>query len=271
MGNYQHFITTTYNVPANNWQKTRDGQKALSNEWFKDRIVIFRKYCLPSFKNQYSKNFQWLVFFDVNTPDFYKTEIEKIRNEFPVFNPFFVANMDEKKVRLLQEVKNLINKDTEFIITTDIDNDDILHKDFVKTVQENFKPVHNLAIDLRRGLQLTKTSETEAFITDYYAAGNPFVSVVENVSKEIKTCAGYFHNDTRNFENIQVYDKKPMFMQFIHGFNMMNTTSDFKRFSNIDQDDFGIPREYQFKISGMKTGIYNAKRAIKLLKKRFLK
>ena len=109
MPKFQHFITTTFNVPAENWNKTRDGKTALSEEWFLDRIELFDKYCLPSFKNQSEKNFEWLVFFDKKTPDFYKQRIKEIENEFTIFKPFFVSDIEEKKEQLPIQIKKRLN------------------------------------------------------------------------------------------------------------------------------------------------------------------
>lgn len=62
---YEHFVITKFNLrkycicieDINDWI-----------EWTRDRIFLFKTYCLPSFLNQTNKNFTWLIYFDKNTP-----------------------------------------------------------------------------------------------------------------------------------------------------------------------------------------------------------
>jgi len=264
--NFTHIITTSFNVPSVSWKQTRDGKNTLTDEWFTDRIDIFDKYCLPSFKNQTSKNFIWIVFFDVNTPDFYKARIQEIQMELPNFRPYFVIDHDEKKVRLLEIIPEYTGN-SEFLISTDVDNDDILHREYVETIQHLFQPKDNLVIDLRRGLQLTKKSGNKAFITEYYSVANPFVSLVEDI-RNFKTVTHYFHHKYRDFKDTAVFDKKSLYIQFIHQNNLMNKTFDNKRFSKIDLNEYGIKPEHHFKISFSETLIYNIKRYFSLLNKK---
>ncbi len=264
--NFTHIITTSFNVPSDNWKKTRGGKSTLTNEWFLDRIDIFDKYCLPSFKNQTNKNFSWIVFFDINTPDFYIGRIKEIEKELPNFKPYFVNDHHEKKIKFLEIIPEYIGN-SEFLITTDIDNDDILHKEYVKTIQSLFKPVDNLVIDLRRGLQLTRKTDHEAFITEYYSAANPFVSLIESV-KNFKTVTHHYHHQYRNFKDITVFDQKALYIQFIHQNNLMNETFSNKRFSKINFAEFGILPENYFKISFRETFMYNMRRYFSFLTKK---
>lgn len=263
---FTHIITTSFNVPSTNWKQTRDGKNTLTNEWFMDRIDIFDKYCLPSFKNQTNKNFSWIVFFDINTPGFYKERIKEIEKELPNFKPYFVNDLDEKKVRFLEIIPEY-TKNSDYVITTDVDNDDILHREYVETIQSLFKPIDNLVIDLRRGLQLTRKSGNEAFITEYYSAANPFVSLVESV-KDFKTVTHYFHHKYRDFKDIAVFDDKALFIQFIHRNNLMNETFNNKRFSKIDFNEYGIEQKNHFKISFSETLMYNLKRYLNFIIKK---
>lgn len=264
--NFTHIITTSFNVPSQGWQQTREGKNTLTDEWFLDRINIFDKYCLPSFKNQTSKNFSWIVFFDINTPDFYKGRIKEIQQEFPNFKPYFVTDLDEKKSKFLEIIPEYFGN-AQFLITTDVDNDDILHKEYVATIQKLYQPVDNLVIDLRRGLQLTRKSDQKAFITEYYSAANPFVSLVESTIN-FKTVTHYFHHKYRDFKNITVYDQKALYIQFIHQNNLMNETFNNKRFSKINFEEFGIQPENYFKISFIETFLYNIKRYFSFLTKK---
>lgn len=260
---FTHIITTSFNVPSVSWKQTRDGKNTLTNEWFMDRIDIFDKYCLPSFKNQTNKNFWWIVFFDVNTPEFYKERIKEIEKEFPTFRPYFVNDLEEKKLKF-PEIIPEYTAGSSYLITTDVDNDDMLHREYVDTIHRLFQPVNNLVIDLRRGLQLTRTSGNEAFITEYYSVANPFVSLVESV-QDFKTVTHHFHHQYRDFKDIAIFDEKPLYIQFIHQNNLANKTFNNKRFYNISFNDYGLKGENHFKISLFKTLTYNLKRYLNFI------
>ena len=106
-------------------------------------------------------------------------EIEKIEKEFSLFQPVFVQNFEDMQSKALEIIPTFFQDETQFLISTDLDNDDLLHREFIETVQEKFEPKHDLVIDLKRGLQLTKTSESNAFINVFYMVANPFISLVE--------------------------------------------------------------------------------------------
>lgn len=176
MAEFEHIISTRFNVPTERWITTSEGKMALTGEWLKDRFDIFEKYCFPSFKNQTLKDFIWLVFFDIETPEIYKNRINQYQIELGNFKPIFVRDFEEMREKLISETRKSASP---FIISSDIDNDDWLHKDFVLHTQKLFSPLHNLVIELRRGYQLTKISEKKAVINELYAVANPFLSLVE--------------------------------------------------------------------------------------------
>lgn len=266
MHHYKHIITTRFNVPTSIWTVTREGAKPLSEEWLKDRFEIFQKYCLPSFKNQSNKNFMWLVFFDVNTPEKYRSEIEKMQKELSLFQPIFVQNFEEMHRKALEIIPTFFEDNTQFLISTDIDNDDLLHRDFVATVQQKFEPKNDFVIDLKRGLQLTKIAEKKAFINVFYMAANPFVSLVED-KNNFGTVMKEEHLKYRNYKNYTCDDLEPRFIQYIHTYNLVNNSKEnAERVSNLDFSDYGIAKENEFKISNSGALIYNFKRKWRLLR-----
>lgn len=270
MNNFIHVITTRFNVPTKVWTVTRDGQKPLSDAWLKDRFEIFRKYCLPSFKNQENQNFIWLVFFDTQTPQNYLDEIEGIQKDFPKFQPVFVNDFDEMYTMALKTISTHFSPETEYLISTDIDNDDLLHKNFISEIQRLFQPKHNFVIDLIRGLQLTKTLGNKAVANDFYMIANPFISLVENIS-DFGTVMKDKHLSYRNYPDYTYFDAEPRFIQFIHANNLVNETVNSKKISNIDFTDYGIASENHFKISALDANLSNFKRKFKLLGKLLIK
>lgn len=270
MSSYIHFITTRFNVRTENWHQTRTGELPLSEEWHEHRFKIFQEYTLPSFKNQKNKNFIWLVFFDAETSPKYRQIIESIKQDFSNFHPVFVKDGAEINTSISSTFSKYYSSRTEFVISTDIDNDDILHEEFVAVIQQNFKPIHNLVIDLRRGFQLSLLANNKSLLTEFYGVANPFVSIVEKAENP-KTIMNEKHPNFKYYENIAVYDSKPLFIQLIHHFNLLNNTQQNKALYSGNFKEFGFNGKETIAISVKKTLIHNLKRIPGLVSKRFKK
>ncbi|MBH1959024.1 MAG: hypothetical protein I8H68_02820 [Flavobacteriia bacterium] len=270
MSAFIHIITTRFNVPTENWAQTRAGHTPLTDEWHEHRFELFQKYTFPSFKNQKNKNFVWLVFFDVNTKTKYLQIVRNLQHEFPNFMPVFVRDGGEINAGIVEIFEKYFQKDTQFVISTDIDNDDFLHEDFLDTIQSLYKPVHNLVIDLRRGLQMSLIKRNKVLVNEFYAVANPFVSIIENVTA-FKTIMNERHTNFRNYQNVVSYDQKPLFIQLIHSQNLMNATLQTKAFSSINFKEFGIPLEHTPEILIWKTWSHNFKRLPKIFKRLILR
>lgn len=270
MATFIHIITTRFNVPTENWSHTRSGHAALTNEWHDHRFDIFQKYTFPSFKNQKNKNFVWLVFFDVSTKTKYKQIIKNLEQEFPNFIPVYVRDGGEINSGITGIFRNYFQEDTQFIISTDIDNDDLLHEDFVDTIQSLFKPVPNAVIDLRRGLQMSLIKGNQVLVNEYYAVANPFVSLVENINS-FKTIMNERHNNFRHYDHVISYDQKPLFIQLIHTHNLMNSPLKTKALLKINFNEYGIPSKYTPEILKWETFFHNLKRYPQTFKRLILR
>ena len=80
---FEHFIGTRFNLKVESWNKTKNGNMVLSQEWLNHRFEIFEKYTLSSILNQSSKNFKWCIFFDQDTPNVFK---KKFKNYLRIIN-----------------------------------------------------------------------------------------------------------------------------------------------------------------------------------------
>ena len=267
MNNYIHLITTRFNVPTKNWFETREGKTPLTDEWHEHRFRLFLNFTLPSFKNQSNQNFKWLVFFDVNTQDKYKQIIAEIQKDYPNFIPYFINHGDEINSNIRSWTKDYFEDNTSYLITTDIDNDDVLHRDYIKTVQQHFQPIHELVIDLRRGLQISIDDLVIKSVNEYYGVANPFVSFVEDITKDYKTIMNEMHPNFRHYASISSYDEHPMFIQIIHNYNLMNNTFDTKQLTHINKEEFGFSPNVKTDISAWNATVANTNKKINTLKK----
>lgn len=263
MEDFIHVIITRFNVPTESWKVTREGGIPLSEEWLSDRFSIFQKYCLPSFKNQKNQNFIWLVFFDIHTSEKHRKTISEIQQDYPLFTPIYIREFPDMQPKLMEIIPQYFTDKTKFVISSDIDNDDMLHCDFVQTVQQYYQPVNDLVIDLRLGIQLTKTGRRTAFATIFNFASGPFISIVEKID-HFKTVIKENHTKYRNYTKYTYFDKKPLYIQFIHDYNLLNESfADVKRMYHVDFESFGISHKNSFKISKFNTFKHELRRIIK--------
>ncbi|WES96777.1 glycosyltransferase [Chryseobacterium arthrosphaerae] len=260
MSQFVHIIMTRFNVPTKGWNETRSGFKPLTEEWLDDRFRLFRTYVLPSYKNQTNQNFVWLTFFDVNTSDKFRKIIKEIETEYPTFKAVFVEDFDVMKTKAVEIIPQYFSPDTKFVITGELDNDDMLHKDYIKTVQEHFKPVHDLVIDLRRGFQLTVLPDRKAIVKLYNAIANPFVNLAESTDNFQTVLKERAHNCFRDYKNFSTEDSKEMYIQIVHQYNLMNAPFKHKAVSGVDFSDYGMTEDTTFTIDHFKTLKHNISR-----------
>lgn len=243
----KHFLATRFNLKTPQWKTTKSGNLVLTNEWLNHRFHIFENYCLPSVKNQSSLNFKWCIFFDIDTPDEYKQKIFAISEEFPVIFPIFIESMEKLRETFKDFINNNIDKNDSHIITTRIDNDDIIHQDFVEIIQFLFKPKDLAVIDLQKGYQVSiDTINPEVRL--YTHRFNSFISVIE-CTKSFNTVFSRMHYEWENEKNIISYNRKRLWMELSHQENFVNHRQiRLKKAYYYDKIKFILPIEFQIDV-----------------------
>ncbi len=210
---FKHIIITRFNIPMENIN-------IASPKWLKHRFHLFENYCLPSIKNQTNKNFVWFVYFDKNTPEFFKKKIKIIQNSYPVFIPFFVSNYDLFTKNLPKDIFSQLNKEP-YVITTRLDNDDVLHKNAVNTIQEYFVKKNNIALNLQKGFCFDVNKQ---ILSKYSYPKGPFLSLIETTSDIENFRSVYFQEHTAFFDTMKTIQitNNYFWIQIIHDENVSN-------------------------------------------------
>lgn len=238
-----HIIVTRFNLVFENWLTDRNNTPVLTEEWLDQRFELFQNYCFPSVQNQTTKNFTWLVFFDIRTPKYYKNVIENLQKLFPNFRPLFINGNKSVEIELLKFIaeQDILDK---YILTTRIDNDDVIHYDFVSTVQALATQKHNLIIDIRKGYQLALQNNVEEFrLCDQEF--NPFLSIVQKADF-YESIYKRQHTDWHKEVNFLIFNKKPLWIQIVHGRNKINNVNRHNPLIfDFNYGDFGIKKIYK--------------------------
>lgn len=236
---YKHFLATRFNVRIGGWDTTKNGETLLDDIWMDNRFELFENYCFPSVINQFNQNFTWCIYFDLNTNEVYKQRIKKLTEPYPNIRIFFINSIGELKPHLIDFIKSGENNDCDYIITSRLDTDDLLHRDYIKVVQQLFKPKHNCIIDLRCGYQIS-IERGECQIRNYTNNFNPFISFIEK--KEcVETVFNQMHKEWLKAENVIVDSKNKLWIELVHTKNKINTVNCNLEYAlKFNEKEFGL-------------------------------
>lgn len=232
-----HFIITRFNLRMKEWSLTKNNQTILDDEWHMHRFELFEKYCLPSVSNQTCKDFKWLIFFDITTPSKFKERIDDLVKKTGAFQPVFI-NGGEVLLTSLRQVINKMDLDhNSILITSRLDNDDLLYKNFVDTIQSMANYSKKQLVDARYGYRMN----AEKRVIHIKKKFGPFLSLIEPI-EDFQTIFFTGHGQWKELSKgiLKTIDK-PMWMQIIHDKNIANSFPFFaRRAKYLDLSTFGI-------------------------------
>jgi len=231
---FKHYLITRFNLRNKNWNVTKNNESLLTREWMTHRIELFSNYCLPSVSSQTNTNFQWLLFFDTTTEEDFKKTLEELLLPYSHFKTFYIDGMDE----FHYEIKSYINKDnrdSEYLITSRIDNDDCIHKDYIDTIQSQFKHQDFMAIDILKGYSLQISPSVMLGKKEHIF--NPFISLIEK-NDFPKTVWFSDHNMWKKESRRIEIGNKRLWMSIIHEKNKVNEFDGYDKvnWNDIKQD-----------------------------------
>jgi hypothetical protein len=232
--NYSHFIITQFNLRNFPLSNNNDFDNWL--RWTRNRILLFKEYCLPSIINQSCKEFTWLIYFDNDTPQEFNGFLNELKS-FSFISICYCKGIEDFKKNYINEVKARTGGSVEWIITTRIDNDDCIHKDAIKAIQGCFVEKHKYLISLASGYVLNISDRT---LSHYFYPMSPFISLIEIADNNIK---GVFEKGHTEWNSLRLFIfkeiwleyfnkrgrrsrfllKKPLWIQTFHGENVSNS------------------------------------------------
>lgn len=209
MDGIDHVLLTRFNLPslgAESIVRAQDG-------WLADRSELFERWCLPSVRSQSSKKFQWIIYFDPQSPTWL---LDRIRDSWGpgTFTPFFREEVSQNE--LLADIRAITGAQGATLLTTNIDNDDALATDFVDRVQAAAPREARAAIFLVNGL-ITRDGD----VYRHRDRHNAFCSVTEPWAGA-KTCWLDWHVSLGNHMPVIEVGGAPAWLQVVHGKNVSN-------------------------------------------------
>jgi hypothetical protein len=233
MKEFQHIILTRFNV-----REHIDPPSIPSIEWHEKRFELFERYCYPAMIRQSNQDFTWLVLFDVLTAERYREKI----NEYARWKNFIPEYIDDIALDNVKKIiRKHLNADTPYLITTRLDNDDSVSRNFVEIIQREFTGQDLEFINITSGYIL--------FNRRLYLASdasNPFLSLIERTG-DLKTVWCREHRRVSEVGRIRQIRNNCAWIQVIHASNSRNRVKGLRiRASgipekyDIDTSDFGM-------------------------------
>ena len=225
---FEHYLITRFNLKNPNWDVTKNNEELLNDAWMEDRMWLFENFCLPSVTAQTNQNFTWLLYLDTTTSEKYKTKMFDLTSGIENIKVFFINGMNE----FYPQIQKTITENTKpYLITTRIDNDDVISRFFIDEVQKKFDSQDFLAVDIIKGYSLQ--------IKPIYILGkkehvfNPFISLIEK-NENPKTVWFNDHTQWKKESRIIQVTNKRLWMSIIHEKNKVN---EFDGYDNVKWED----------------------------------
>ena len=205
----EHVLLTRFNLPPAGAERVIRAQDG----WLAKRVTLFEKYCVPSVRAQTNQNFTWIIYFDPESPAWLRERMA-VHESDGVFRAVFRASVS--RTELIGDIRSVLGREPDVLITTNLDNDDGLARDFVDRVQHADAPPERVALFVTRGLiagprglYLRRDSR------------NAFCSVRESWDDPV-TCWSDWHTRLGKSMPIIEIDGAPGWLQVVHGSNVSN-------------------------------------------------
>ncbi|MBQ9245370.1 hypothetical protein IJ182_03785 [bacterium] len=200
----------------------------IDEEYLNKRLEIFDKYTFSSINAQTDKDFMWVILLNGKTPQKFKDKMTKYENSASISIKLVYADNYDNMISKRQNISNILNGEfknykSKWLLTCRCDNDDMLAKNYIEKMKENFRPVHNMFIDFTRGYCL---NSFENKLNLYKSRSNHFIGYVEKIypNTPIKTVYMCNHSFAKDYGYIRRIDNKtyPLWCEVIHETNQIN-------------------------------------------------
>jgi hypothetical protein len=206
-----HFLITRWNLPGA--LQASGLERVTDSRWRARRRELFELYCLPSVARQTVADFSWLFLVSEGlTPEadvhWFQAHDERLRI-VPVEDPESSGSAEARNA-----VSGSVSGD-DWVITTRLDSDDILHPDHLRRVRvahggkrQVVEFINGFYYDVRRD-SLRRVREPQ----------NAFVSVLEPAN-DLRTALGWGHHEI-GLENEILYLEEPGWIALVHDHNAL--------------------------------------------------
>lgn len=211
---YNHIIITRFNLDFEDDPQAR----CLQPEWLEKRFDLFETYCLPSVLQQTCQNFTWVILSSDATPAQYKKRL--LSYQTSNIHIIFCPKYKDTEIHLLyQKIGYQYAQNYHFLVSTRLDNDDMLEAHYVEYVQNyiNVHDLHNVILTFDSGVQWFLNKSMAYTVTHEV---NHFTTFIED-KDHAATCLGINHVLVPK-ELLIHLQAQNMWCEIVHETNMLN-------------------------------------------------
>jgi len=187
---FTHYLITRFNVKIDGYGPEYFPPGVRNVSWEQERLPLFEHFCASTVAGQSTANFRWLIYCDTSTDIAILDEIRRIVAQVPGVGVFLVADF-KKMISHLRDV--CASSSTTYVITSRLDNDDGLGRDYIRMVQDHFEPSDKVVLNLSGGVIYNMDRKILTHL--HQSLNNSFISLVEEVqpASNFLTVYGFRH------------------------------------------------------------------------------
>lgn len=218
MSTHHHVLLTLFNI-----RYTLSSDLDGLSKWTDKRFPLFEQYCFPSIKAQTNQNFDWLIIIDPSTSTAQRKRLQALLDQRPRTYLIEYEDWDLVEIPVNEWLQKSCTK-VEYVITSRVDNDDVLHQTFMEEVRATAMKLKNESlINYTNGYCLQIRPNKKNLLYQYDFNDNSFMSFVEPMQPTLKTIRKYNHNEWPDeIRRVNIITETPLWMQLIHGNNVRN-------------------------------------------------
>lgn len=210
----------------------------ITRAWCVERLALLRRYCLPSIVAQSAETFTWLLLCDESTDAETMAELREEERRLPALRIEMTSAARPPKA----VVRSLVSPDTEVLITTQLDSDDLIADAYLEAVQAYAGAFHgsahrDLLVNFPRGYRLDAST---ADLYEERLANSSFHSLFERPrSAQVESVLRANHAVLRQYHFTHQDESMHAWIIVVHGGNLANRI----RADNLPRatGDGGIP------------------------------
>ena len=135
----QHIFITVFSCRGR-FRQANKKRDPLRPERLDHRFELFEMGCLPGMLGQKNRDFIWILLVDPNLPEQYLRRLHNLLDGR--INYAIHTLTEDTNVHSLSWLKPYIGTDTEYVLTTNIDDDDILYSGFTQYLRSHLDDLH---------------------------------------------------------------------------------------------------------------------------------
>jgi len=178
-----------------NISKSLSQEKRNDVDFLNHRFSIFEKTCYPSVINQNHKKFIWIILVDSDLPNQFREKIKKYSNQTEV--EIITLDIVDKNTflpTLKQTIINYLSDSPEDLITSNVDSDDVISRNFISSFQNQFRRQLNHQISLFSETEFNVEADLGlqgycdfllSFSSEQYFITAPVITIVEAKNENI--------------------------------------------------------------------------------------